>query len=241
MSDCKLSFPVFLRNMVIRKMVHNFLLKLPHWLWTSDYFLLLSFFLGKWFRKCLQGLIGSSQYFIATLELISLNPALSLNFNMKMVYFIKRTRTWTRNFRKSGPRTFRKSGSYAKIHCMSERLIFADLRVLISNVKGNVQFIFFCNPQKSSVNVCIMEILKSTVTKKVIVCFNNLGEWRKLLEVAAFVIFPASIMVFFRTFKIHQGFRGHFLNELRGCFKYDNGFLEFYSKNTQIRHFWSHN
>ena len=203
MSDCKLSFPVFLRNMVIRKMVHNFLLKLPHWLWTSDYFLLLSFFLGKWFRKCLQGLIGSSQYFIATLELISLNPALSLNFNMKMVYFTKRTRTWTRNFRKNGPQTFRKSGPYAKIHCMSERLIFADLRVLISNVKGNVQFIFFCNPQKSSVNVCIMEILKSTVTKKVIVCFNNLGE-ENFLKVAPFVIFPTSLIVLFEIHSINE-------------------------------------
>ena len=136
MRDCKLSFPVFLRNMLIRKMVHIFLLKLPHWLWTSEYFLLFSFFLGKWFRKCLQGLIGSSQHFIATLERISLNPALSLNFNMKVVYFIKQTRTWTPNFRKSGPRTFRKSGPYAKIDCMSERLIFADLRVLISNIKG---------------------------------------------------------------------------------------------------------
>ena len=34
---------------------------------------------------------------------------------------------------------------------------------------GNAQFIFLCNPQKSSVNVCLMKILKSTVTKKVIV------------------------------------------------------------------------
>ena len=30
--------------------------------------------------------------------------------------------------------------------------------------KGNVQFIFLCNPQKSLVNVCLMNILKSTVT-----------------------------------------------------------------------------
>ena len=36
--------------------------------------------------------------------------------------------------------------------------------------KGNVQFIFLCNPQKSSVNVCLMKILKSTVVKKVILC-----------------------------------------------------------------------
>ena len=43
-------------------------------------------------------------------------------------------------------------------------------------LKGNAQFLFLCNPQKSSVNVCLMEILKSTVTKQVIVCFYNLGE-----------------------------------------------------------------
>ena len=43
-------------------------------------------------------------------------------------------------------------------------------------IKGNAQFIFFCNPQKSSVNVCLKKILKSTVTRKVIVCFYNLGE-----------------------------------------------------------------
>ena len=42
--------------------------------------------------------------------------------------------------------------------------------------KGNVQFIFLRNPQKSSVNVCLMKILKSTVPKKVIVSFYNLGE-----------------------------------------------------------------
>ena len=42
--------------------------------------------------------------------------------------------------------------------------------------KGNAQFIFLCNPQKSSVNVFLMKILKSTVTIKVIVCLNNLGE-----------------------------------------------------------------
>ena len=33
-----------------------------------------------------------------------------------------------------------------------------------------------CNPQKSSVNVCLMKKLKSTVTKKVFVRFYNLGE-----------------------------------------------------------------
>ena len=36
-------------------------------------------------------------------------------------------------------------------------------------VRGNAQFIFLCNPQKSSANVCLMNILKSNVAKKVIV------------------------------------------------------------------------
>ena len=43
-------------------------------------------------------------------------------------------------------------------------------------VKGNAQFIFLYNPQKSSVNISLMKILKITVTKKVIVRFNNIGE-----------------------------------------------------------------
>ena len=59
-----------------------------------------------------------------------------------------------------------------------------------------------------------MKILKSTVTKKEIVCFYNLGE--KLLKVAASVIFPTSIMV---LFEIHERFKDHFLNELRISFK----------------------
>ena len=60
-----------------------------------------------------------------------------------------------------------------------------------------------------------MKILKSTVTKKVIVYFYNLGE-KKLLKVAGFVIFPTSIMV---LLEIHQRFKGHFLKELRVSFK----------------------
>ena len=43
-------------------------------------------------------------------------------------------------------------------------------------LKGNTQFIFLCNPQKSLVNICLMKILESTVTKKVVVCFYNVGE-----------------------------------------------------------------
>ena len=42
--------------------------------------------------------------------------------------------------------------------------------------KGNAQFVILCNPQKSLVNVCLMKLLKSTVTKQVIMCFYNLGE-----------------------------------------------------------------
>ena len=43
-----------------------------------------------------------------------------------------------------------------------------------NTLKGNAQFL--CNLQKSSVNVCLMKILKSPVTKKVIMYFYNLGE-----------------------------------------------------------------
>ena len=42
--------------------------------------------------------------------------------------------------------------------------------------KRNAQFIFLRNPQKSSVKVCLMKILKSTVTKKITVYFYNLSE-----------------------------------------------------------------
>ena len=74
--------------------------------------------------------------------------------------------------------------------------------------KGNAQFIFLCN-QKSSVNVSLIKIFKSAVTKKVIMSFNNL---RKLLKVAVFVIFPKAL------FEIHRRFKGHFLKELHVSF-----------------------
>ena len=47
--------------------------------------------------------------------------------------------------------------------------------------------------------------------------------WSKHLKVVAFVILPASIMVLYET---HQRFKGHFLNELRVSFKFqdDNGY-----------------
>ena len=43
-------------------------------------------------------------------------------------------------------------------------------------IKKDAQFIVLHNPPKSLINVCLMKILKSTVTKKVVVCFYNLGE-----------------------------------------------------------------
>ena len=36
----------------------------------------------------------------------------------------------------------------------------------IKEFKGNAQSIFLCNPPKSSVNVCLMKILKSNSQKK---------------------------------------------------------------------------
>ena len=51
--------------------------------------------------------------------------------------------------------------------------------------------------------------LNNTVAKKVIVSFYNFE--KKLLKIAAFVIFPTSITVFF---EIHKRFKGHFLNKL---------------------------
>ena len=50
------------------------------------------------------------------------------------------------------------------------------MKYYYGSVKGNKQFVFLCNPRKSSVNICLMKILESTVTKKVVVGFYNLGE-----------------------------------------------------------------
>ena len=61
-------------------------------------------------------------------------------------------------------------------------------------VKWNAQFIFLCNLQKSSINVCLINLLKKHCHKNVTVFL------------AAF-IFSTSIMVFF---EIHQKFEGHF-------------------------------
>ena len=71
-------------------------------------------------------------------------------------------------------RYYRKN--YCSYHILNKVLIREyDLGNCSGTFKGKVQFIFLCNPPKSSVNVFLMKILKSTVTKKVIVCFN-LGE-----------------------------------------------------------------
>ena len=56
--------------------------------------------------------------------------------------------------------------------CNYYHLRYKYSQSMFNNVlKGNSQLIFLCNTQKSSVNACLMRILKSTVTKKVIVCF----------------------------------------------------------------------
>ena len=39
-------------------------------------------------------------------------------------------------------------------------------RISFLDLKGNAQFVFLCNPQKPLVNICLMKILKSTITKK---------------------------------------------------------------------------
>ena len=61
-----------------------------------------------------------------------------------------------------------------------------------------------------SVTVLLYENFKKHCHKKSNCVFLQLS-WRKLLKVAAFIIFPTSIMV---LFEIHQRFKGHFLNKL---------------------------
>ena len=78
-----------------------------------------------------------------------------------------------------------------------------------------MQFIFLCNSPKSLVIVSLIKILKSTVHKKSNCVFLYL-RWRKHLKVAAFVIFPTSIMV---LLEIRQRFKDHFFNESRVFFK----------------------
>ena len=71
--------------------------------------------------------------------------------------------------------------------------------------EGDAQFIFFCNPQKSSVSVCLMKILKSTVKRK----RRKEENWRKLSNFCNISNFKTAL------FEIHQRFIGHFLNKLR--------------------------
>ena len=59
-----------------------------------------------------------------------------------------------------------------------------------------------------------MKIIKKHCHKESNCVFLQLW-WRKLLKVAAFVTFPTSPMA---LFKIHQRFKGHFLDELRVSF-----------------------
>ena len=59
---------------------------------------------------------------------------------------------------------------------MSNYTTVNNKSLIFGDIKGNAQFIFLFSPQKPLVNVCLMKILKSTVTKKVIVCLNSLGE-----------------------------------------------------------------
>ena len=67
-----------------------------------------------------------------------------------------------------------------------------------------------------------MKILKSIVTKKVIMCFYNLGE--ENFKSSSF----RNISKFHNgLFEIHQRFKGHFLKELRVSFK--NILLELFS------------
>ena len=36
----------------------------------------------------------------------------------------------------------------------------AKLKKTVAYIKGNAQFIFLCNPQKSSFNICLIKLLK---------------------------------------------------------------------------------
>ena len=81
--------------------------------------------------------------------------------------------------------------------------------------KWNTHFIFLCNPQKSSVNVFLIQNNKKHCHKKSICVFLYLRR-SKLFKVTAFAIFQTSKMI---LFEIHQRFKGRFLNELHVSFK----------------------
>ena len=48
-----------------------------------------------------------------------------------MAYFINRT------FRKSGPQTYRKTGLYAKIHCIGQKHLYNTLEIADFKYKNN--------------------------------------------------------------------------------------------------------
>ena len=84
--------------------------------------------------------------------------------------------------------------SYFKKHPFLVTMLLTNVFVLVNGTitslvkwfndikfKGNAQFVFLCSPpppKKKSLNVYLMKILKNTVTKKVIVCFDDLVEER---------------------------------------------------------------
>ena len=73
------------------------------------------------------------------------------------------------------------------------------------------------------------ENIKRHCHKKVILWFFNLGE-ENFLKVAAFVLFPTSVMV---LFEIHQRVKGHVLKEL--CVSFNDGILESLHFDTNIK------
>ena len=88
--------------------------------------------------------------------------------------------------------------------------------MLVIYLKRNAQFLFLCNPQKSSVNVYLMKIIKKHCTKKKWFCvFITLV--KKIFKSSSF----CNISNFHNDlFEIHQEFKGHFLNKLRVSFKF---------------------
>ena len=92
-----------------------------------------------------------------------------------------------------------------------EKIISIEERVDISLYifKGNAQFIFLCNPQKSFVIFFLKKNNKKYCHKKSSCVFLWLS-WRKFFKIAASAIFPTSIMA---LFEIHQRFKGDVLNE----------------------------
>ena len=82
------------------------------------------------------------------------------------------------------------------------------LLLILNSFKGNAQFIFLCKPQKSQVDVCVMKNIKKYYQQKSN-CVLLQHTLRKLLKVAAFVMFPPSIMVLFEA---HQRFKGQLTN-----------------------------